>query len=187
MRVIAGKFKGRKILTPNGDRTRPTSVVTRKTIFDIILHAPWAPDISKSRILDAFAGSGSLGFEALSRGARYCSFIEIEKNAFQCIRNTIQSFGLEETADVQLRSILKYGLHRPGETYDIVFIDPPYRRGLVSETLGHLENDQSLSKQALAVIETSRDEQIGLSSRWRVFDNRTIGKSRVHFVGCPAH
>ena len=187
MRVLAGKFKGRKILTPSGNRTRPTSVVTRKTIFDIILHAPWAPDITESRILDAFAGSGSLGFEALSRGARYCSFIEIEKNAFHCIRNTIQSFGLDETADVQLRSILKYGLHPSGESYDIVFVDPPYGRGLVSETLEHLESVQSLSRQALVVIETSREKQIGLSSRWRVFDERTIGKSRVHFVGCPAH
>ncbi len=187
MRIIAGKFKGRTILVPDGHLTRPTAVLTRRMIFDILLHAPWAPSIDNCRVLDAFAGTGSLGFEALSRGALFCSFVDIEKSAFRCIRDTIVSFGIEAMADVNLRSILKFDVKLSNESFDLIFVDPPYHRGLVEKTLEYLSKTNLLSDQSLVVIESARNEQICLNSDWKDLDKRITGTSQVQFVGYSAN
>lgn len=187
MRIISGKFKGRTIHTPDGNHTRPTAILTRRMIFDILRHAPWTPRMEKCRVLDAFAGSGSLGFEALSRGANYCSFVEIEKSAFRCIRDTTVNFGVEEMTDVNLCSILKFDPKSPSTSFNLIFIDPPYQKGLAEKTLEYLCRANFLSNQTLAVIESARNEQICLTSDWKVFDKRITGTSQVLFIGYSAN
>lgn len=183
MRILAGKFKGRAILTPPGKVTRPTTVVTRKTVFDILRHASWTPCMDECSVLDAYAGTGAFGFEAMSRGARFCKFFEIDRNAFHCIRKTILTFGLEESTDVHLRSTLKFDWSRTDRLFDLIFIDPPYKRGLVEKTLECLRFSRCLTEQALAIVETARDETIEINSFWKVWDTREIGTSRVFFLG----
>ena len=182
MRIIAGKFKGRSIMTPRGHKTRPTSVVTRRTMFDILSHAHWVQDIESCNVLDAFAGTGSLGLEALSRGARYCSFTEIDKNAHHCIRDTLEIFGLTDSTDLFLRSILKFDSNLSGNLFDLVFIDPPYRKNLVEKTLAHLTHVRCLSDKALAVVEMSHNEEVEIDSGWKIRDGRTIGASQLYFL-----
>ena len=91
MRIVSGEFRGKALVTPKGDTTRPTSDRARQAVFNILEHAPWSGGVRDRRVLDLFAGSGALGFEALSRGARFCLFVETDEAARGAIRDNIEA------------------------------------------------------------------------------------------------
>ena len=132
MRIVGGKFKGRAIRTPEGSNTRPTSDRARESIFNVLAHAEWAPSLEGARVIDAFAGSGALGFEAMSRGAAFCLFVETESSARGCIRDNIETFQLliwatRIHASAGGRRLIWGRSLRDWESRSIcVFLDPPY-------------------------------------------------------------
>jgi 16S rRNA (guanine966-N2)-methyltransferase len=91
MRIVSGEFRGKAITTPAGDRTRPTSDRARQAVFNILEHAAWSPGVRDLRVIDLFAGSGALGFEALSRGAAFCLFVETDELARGAIRQNVDA------------------------------------------------------------------------------------------------
>jgi 16S rRNA G966 N2-methylase RsmD len=109
MRIIGGKLKGRTIKAPDGQGTRPTSDRARESLFNILAHADWAPALEGARVIDAFAGSGSLGFEAISRGAAFCLFVETEAAARGCIRDNVETFQLFGNTRIHRRSATDLG------------------------------------------------------------------------------
>ena len=115
MRIVGGKFQVARSLDDAGGQTvtRPTSDRAREAIFNVLNHADWAPTLSSARVLDAFAGSGALGFEALSRGAAFCLFVETDDAARGAIRDNIETFGLFGNTRVHRRDATQLGL-RPG-------------------------------------------------------------------------
>lgn len=123
MYIIAGQFKNRKIFTPKGNDTRPTSGRLREAIFNICQHY-----IENAEFLDVFAGSGAVGFEALSRGAKHVTFIDNNKEAVQCITRTIESLAVDNQADVrQMEAFMGLDrLAKQKKSYDIIYVDPPY-------------------------------------------------------------
>ena len=183
MRIVAGQFKGRPIQAPKSDATRPTSDRARESLFNILAHADWAPELDGARVIDLFAGSGALGLEALSRGAEFCLFVETAHAARGAIRQNIEALGLFGTTRIHRRSATELG-ERPagiGAPFDVVFIDPPYKKGLVAPCLQALKTGDWLSDRALAVVETAADEALELDS-WSCVSERSIGAAKLWFL-----
>ena len=129
MRVITGLARGRRLETLPGDVTRPTSEKVKESLFSAIQF-----DIEGRRVLDLFAGSGQLGIEALSRGASGCVFVDKNTDAVKIIRQNLQNTGLAASAQVLGTDALTY-LTRPGDRFDLVFLDPPYAAELLVPAL----------------------------------------------------
>jgi len=128
MRIVGGRFKGRALKAPEGRDTRPTSDRARESIFNILEHAEWAGGLAERRVIDLFAGSGALGFEALSRGAAFALFVETDHEARGAIRDTIEAFALFGNTRIHRRDATDPGVKPAGlgPPFDLVFLDPPY-------------------------------------------------------------
>lgn len=184
MRIVGGKFKGRAIKAPEGRDTRPTSDRARESIFNVLAHAAWAPPLEGARAIDAFAGSGALGLEAMSRGAAFCLFIETESAARGAIRDNIEAFQLFGTTRIHRRSAIDLG-PKPaglGAPFDIVFMDPPYGFNLVPAALDQLVKGAWIGPGALVMAETGSDEPAPVTPGWELLDERTYGAARVSFL-----
>lgn len=125
MRVIAGDKKGRRLVTPEGLDTRPTSDKVKEALFSIIQF-----ELADAEFLDLFAGSGQMGIEALSRGAKYAVFVDSGRKPCECIRQNLASLGLLGAGEIVGRGVSEY-LSSCNRKFDIVFMDPPYREGLI--------------------------------------------------------
>jgi 16S rRNA (guanine966-N2)-methyltransferase len=183
MRIISGKFKGRAVEAPVGRQTRPTSDRTRQSLFNILEHAAWAPSLDGARVIDAFAGSGALGLEAISRGAAFCLFVETDAAARGAIRRNVETLQLFGVTRIHRRSATDLG-PKPaglGGPFDIAFLDPPYGLGLAAEAVAQLHNGAWLTDRALIVAETAADEPAALPGV-DVLDERTMGPARLTFA-----
>jgi 16S rRNA (guanine966-N2)-methyltransferase len=160
MRIVGGRFRGRALAAPAGQGTRPTSDRARQAIFNILEHAPWAPALEGRRVIDLFAGSGALGFEALSRGASFCLFVETDEGARGAIRDTVEALGLFGATRVHRRDAATLG-PRPGGMggpFGLAFLDPPYGQGLAERALAELRHGGWLTEDAAVVVERGADE-----------------------------
>jgi 16S rRNA (guanine966-N2)-methyltransferase len=157
MRVIGGEFKGRKLLVPRGGKVRPTSDRVREAIFDIL-----GPGWNFQRALDLFAGTGSLGIEALSRGTPEVVFVEQGKGALTILRGNVKALGLKSRVWV-LPLAAKRGLAVLGEkeeAFDLIFMDPPYGKGLVGKTLEEIARRGIITSSGTIVAEHSPREEL---------------------------
>jgi 16S rRNA (guanine966-N2)-methyltransferase len=175
MRVISGAYGGRRLVAPRGSQTRPTSDRVREALFAIL------GDVSGARVLDLFAGSGALAIEALSRGALQATLVDSSAGAVGAIRRNLEALGIQ--AEVVRAPALRY-LQRArenGRQYDLVFIDPPYRR---ASTLGReLEATlvPVLAPRARVVAESDRRDPLELGLE--LLDARRYGDTLIHIHG----
>ena len=184
MRVVSGRFRGRALTAPEGRATRPTADRTRQALFDVLSHAPWAPGLDGARVIDLFAGSGGLGFEALSRGAASCLFVETDEGARGAIRDNVEALSLFGETRVHRRDATDLG-QRPasaGAPFDIAFLDPPYRQGLGERALASLLAGGWLKPGALAVLERAADEPAPEVAGYETHDHRIWGAAGVWFM-----
>lgn len=184
MRIVAGSLKGRAIVAPEGQNTRPTSDRARQAVFNVLEHASWSDTLHGARVIDLYAGSGALGFEAVSRGAAFCLFVEIEDDARGAIRENADAYGLMGRTRVHRRSATDLGV-RPGsagEAFDIAFLDPPYARGLGEQTLARLLEGGWLKPGAIVVFERGSDEPDIDTPGYERLDARDYGAARVLFL-----
>ena len=177
MRVIAGAHRGRKLVAPAGDATRPTSDRARQALFDMLAHAPWAePDtLQAARVLDAFAGSGALGLEALSRGATHATFMENSRPAQGAIRANI-----ETCREGPRTNLLPTDATRPPRApapCSLVFLDPPYGAGLLPRALAALADQGWFAPRAILCLEMQADETLDLPHE--VLADRKHGAARL--------
>lgn len=152
MRVISGTARGIPLKTIEGDRTRPTTDKVKEAMFNVIQF-----DIEGARVLDLFAGSGALGIEALSRGAGGAVFVDENRAAVKIIGRNLSAAKLEHDATVVLSSHLKFIKSYKGEPFDIVFLDPPYDKELVKDTINELFTCNMMSDTAIIVCETRQE------------------------------
>ena len=158
MRIIAGRYKGRRLTAPPGADTRPTSDRARQALFDMLLHAPWAEGaLVGAAVLDAFAGTGALGLEALSRGAGSAAFIETARPALAALHANIAACGADEVCRV-----IGGDARKPprGTPCGILFLDPPYGQGLVPVALAALSKAGWIAPGALIVAEVGATEPV---------------------------
>ncbi len=184
MRIVGGQFRGRALVAPEGMGTRPTSDRAREALFNVLAHADWAPDLKGARIIDLFAGSGALGFEAVSRGGAFCLFVETDDGARGAIRENAEALGLFGRTRVHRRSATDLGV-RPGsagEAFDIAFLDPPYGKGLGKQALARLIEGDWLAPEAVVVFERAADDLDFSAPGYELMDERTWGAARVWFL-----
>ena len=184
MRIVAGKLKGRAIVAPEGLGTRPTSDRARQAIFNVLEHAAWAEPLQGARVMDLFAGSGALGFEAMSRGAAFALFVETDEDARGAIRDNADAFGIMGATRVHRRSAVDLGV-RPGsdgEAFDLAFLDPPYGKGLGEQALARLIEGNWLKPGALVVFERGSDEPEIETPGYDRLDARDYGAARMLFL-----
>jgi len=183
MRIVAGQFKGRAIATPSGHATRPTSDRTREAVFNILAHAPWNDGLDAKRVLDLFAGSGALGFEAISRGAAFALFVETDAAARGAIRDNIEALGLFGVTRIHRRDATDLGAKPAGlgDPFDLVFLDPPYARGLGETALAKLQHGGWINPGALIVYECGGDETPPTPG-YEELDVRDYGAAKVLFL-----
>ncbi len=184
MRIVAGRLRGRTLIAPQGQITRPTADRARQALFDVLSHAPWAPDLDGARTIDLFAGSGALGFETLSRGAAFCLFVETDEAARGAIRDNVETLGLFGETRVHRRDATDLG-QRPASTgapFDLAFLDPPYRQGLGEAGLASLLAGGWLKPGALAVLERAADEPEPDVAGFEILDHRIWGAAGVWFM-----
>ena len=184
MRIVSGALKGRAIVAPEGQGTRPTSDRARQAVFNMLEHAAWAPELNGVRVIDLFAGSGALGFEAMSRGAGFCLFVETDDGARGAIRDNAEAFGVTGSVRVQRRSAVDLG-ERPasvGPAFDIAFLDPPYHKGLGEQALAGLLAGGWLKPGAVVMLERGSGEPEIETPGYERLDARDYGAARVLFL-----
>ena len=180
MRIISGTSRGRKLVTPKGQSLRPTSDRVKESIFNILRE-----EIEGRMVLDLFAGTGNLGIEALSRGAKKVIFVEKARHALGLIQRNLAQFGLEERSEVlPLDATRAIGiLKQRGKTFDLIFMDPPYEKGLIEKTLMTLTSYQICHRGSILVIEHHRREPLpSVAHGWDLIRQRLMGETVISFL-----
>ena len=180
MRIISGKLGGRRLFSNPGNHTRPTSDRVREALFNIL-----ADRVGGATVLDLFAGTGALGIEAVSRGATAAVLIDDSRTALAAIQKNVHNLSLEK----EIRTI-KWDISRnlgclrsPEPMYDLVFMDPPYNRGLVSKALHNLHRSRSVKPGATLAVEHSGRELLPEDQPFLALkDQRKYGKTLVSFL-----
>lgn len=181
MRIVGGKYKGHAIHGPSSTATRPTSDRVRESIFNILAHGIDGFDLEGTRVMDLFAGTGALGLEALSRGAKFCQFVEEGTEARGVIRRNADSLGAIGLCKIWRRDATKLGPCAPQSPFDLVFADPPYNKGMGERALVSLIEGQWLTPGAVVVLEEAEKAAIADVAGLSRIDQRTYGDTAVHF------
>jgi 16S rRNA (guanine966-N2)-methyltransferase len=175
MRIVAGRWRGRPLLAPAGSATRPTADRVREALFSML--ASRLGSFEGLTVLDAFAGTGALGLEALSRGAARATFVEHDRSAVEAIRTNIAKLGAEATVLAQRVETLG----RATAAHHVTFLDPPYGLDLARPALQRLGAQGWLAPQSLVSVETSRDETLDVPG-FTGEVTRDYGKARIHLL-----
>ncbi len=177
MRIVAGAWRGKALVAPVGQTTRPTSERMRQALFDMLAHAPWASGcLAEAAVLDVFAGTGALGLEALSRGAAHAIFMETDRAALAALRVNIAACKAEPRSQVLAIDALK---SPRGTACSLVFLDPPYGLGLVPAAITALAKAGWIANGALIVAETAAEEALELQGE--IVAERSHGAARTSF------
>jgi 16S rRNA (guanine966-N2)-methyltransferase len=179
MRVIAGEAKGRTLLAPKGTGTRPATDRIRETLFQIL-----EPDLGGTRVLDLFAGAGTMGIEALSRGAAHATFVERAATALEALRKNVASTGFAGRSEIVAANVIGF-LDRgaPAERYDFAFLDPPFADVAILEaTLAHPTLSAALAPAATVVARVLRKHPPEIPPSARIVRTKQIGEEDLVFL-----
>lgn len=182
MRIVAGKFRGRALATPQHDGLRPTADRVRESLFNILAHGINGFALDGCRVIDLFAGTGALGLEAMSRGAAYCLFVEDGAEARALIRRNVEAFGLTGETRIFRRDATDLGPAGNMQPYGLAFLDPPYGRGLGDKALISLTEGGWLSDGAIAVLEERAGIAVALPTSLTLLDTRTYGDTDIRIL-----
>ncbi len=183
MRIIAGKFKSKKILGPKDKNTRPLKDMVKESIFNIINHSnKFKMDIINKNILDLFSGTGSFGLEALSRGAEKVTFVENYKIILSVLKENIKNLNFEKKSNIIEKNIHdSLNFENLNQKYDIIFIDPPFEQKEIPFLLSKISNSNILKKNGLLIIHRKKNYEENLSEMFKVLEDKTYGFSRIFF------
>jgi 16S rRNA (guanine966-N2)-methyltransferase len=152
VRIVGGRLRGRALAAPKSQGIRPTADRLREALFNILVHAYGNP-IDGARVLDLFAGTGALGCEAMSRGAAFALFVDDGAEARALMRQNVEALGVAAATRIFRRDATKLGAAHPNEPFSLVFLDPPYGKGLAEQALVSAHKGGWLTKDALIVVE----------------------------------
>lgn len=178
MRIVGGTWRGRFIKVPKKG-IRPTKGIVRGAIFDIIGHG-----VKQAEVLDVFAGSGALGLEALSRGAKTCTFIE---KMPKCLFNNIDSFEIREEVKVLIKDFRPALKKLAKRQFDLIFADPPYRKQYATETVSLIAQHKILRSGGMIILEHSPGKDISFPDTFSVFKRKKYGDTMISFLRHRIH
>jgi 16S rRNA (guanine966-N2)-methyltransferase len=177
VRIIGGKWRGRKLVFLDQTDLRPTLGRVRETLFNWL-----RADVDGSRCLDLFAGSGALGFEALSRGAATVTFVDTSRRAARSIEDNARKLGAEGITVICSRA--DQVLRRGAEPWDIIFLDPPFSSGQLTDVLNLIRTTQTLAENGLIYLEAPRREPLELGD-WRQLKHGEAGETQFGLLASP--
>jgi 16S rRNA (guanine(966)-N(2))-methyltransferase RsmD len=180
MRIISGASKGRKLARPKSQSLRPTSDRVKESIFNIL-----GEEVKGKLVLDLFAGTGNLGIEALSRGAKKAVFVEKGRQALRLIQRNIIQVGLEGRVEIIPRDVNRaIGILKlRGEIFDLILMDPPYEKGWIKRTLMKLGSRPIYHLDSILVIEHDRREPLpDILNGWNLIRERRMGDTVISFL-----
>jgi 16S rRNA (guanine966-N2)-methyltransferase len=184
MRVVGGRLKGRSLASPSSRDVRPTADRLRESLFNILVHAYDDP-IAGARVLDLFAGTGALGIEAISRGAKFALFVDNGAEARALMRNNVEALGLGGVTKVYRRDATRLGPVHPVEPFSLVFLDPPYGRELADEALVSLRDGGWLTPGALLVVEEAKAAAFKVPESFEELERRAYDDTEFIFLRAP--
>ena len=184
MRVIAGSFKGKKILEPKDAHTRPLKDLTKESIFNILIHSnKFQTNLENSIILDLFSGVGSFGIECLSRRAKFVTFVENYYGVLPILKENL----------IRLKSVENYEIIRKdintkdfflelNKKFDIIFLDPPYKDKNIKNILVNINDKQILNKNGIIIIHRHKNEEDLLPENYKIIEQKKYGISKIIFL-----
>ena len=181
MRIVGGRLKGRALSGPSSQAIRPTSDRLRESLFNILVHAYGDP-VAGARVVDIFAGTGALGLEALSRGARSALFVDDGAEARALLRGNIEALGLGGHTRIYRRDARKLGDAPAGDRFTLAFLDPPYGRGFAEPALAALRDGGWLAPAALVVVEENAAARLDVPDGFALAERREFGETQLVFL-----
>lgn len=177
MRVVAGKARGLSLKTLDGDSTRPTRDMVREALFNII-----ATKNIDATLLDLFAGSGAIGIEALSRGAKRAYFVDVNKEAIGIIKQNIEKAKFTDYSVVIQNDFLRAIDIIKNEKFDIIFVDPPYNKGFGTKAIEKISDYNLLNEKGIIIYETDKIEEVPEEiGQYKRYDYRKYGRNMLNF------
>jgi 16S rRNA (guanine966-N2)-methyltransferase len=183
MRIVGGRLRGRPLASPKPgkDAIRPTADRLRETLFNILVHAYGDP-VTGARVLDLFAGTGALGLEALSRGAAFALLIDAGVEARSLMRENVAALGLGGAVRIFRRDATRLGAVHPIEPFSLVFLDPPYGRGLATAAIASARDGGWLAPAALVVVEEAAGAALAIPAGFEELERRRYDDSVLIFL-----
>ncbi len=184
MRVAGGKFGGRALVAPSDARVRPTSDKVRQALFNILAHRDLGDfTLENAAAIDLFCGTGALGIEALSRGAKFCLFVDDDAESRALVRENVEALKLTGVSKIWRRDAADLGPLGSGSggPFNLAFLDPPYRKGLADKCLASLRAGGWLAPGAIVVVETAADETLDHAG-YALLDTRAYGETSVRLL-----
>jgi 16S rRNA (guanine966-N2)-methyltransferase len=179
MRIVGGEFRGHSLISPEGsDAVRPTSERTREAIFNILMHRYFG-SLDGVRVADLYAGTGALGLEALSRGATQVTFVERARPALEALKANITAFKVQSKCRIVTGDAVVLPSSAPGQECGLVFLDPPYDKTVIVNTMASLRDQHWLAEGAILVCETRFNTDLTAPAGFVLHDARRYGKAKV--------
>lgn len=179
MRVVGGRLRGRTLTAPKNHDVRPTSDRVRESLFNILEHRTGGPSLDGARVIDLFSGTGAIGIEALSRGAKFCLFVEQAPESRALIRANVEAFALTGVSKIFRRDATDLGPIGTMAPFDFAFLDPPYGQALGESALTALRSGGWLSADAMVILEERVTSEIGYVTGFECTDMRTYGDTQI--------
>ncbi|ACT56878.1 16S rRNA (guanine(966)-N(2))-methyltransferase RsmD [Candidatus Liberibacter asiaticus] len=180
IRIIGGKFQRRLLHTPQNRSIRPSDSRTKKALFDILTHV-YPVFLDSTRMLNIFAGTGSVGFEALSRGCHYVLFVDNNSESIRLIRRNSELLGVEKNCNIFFRDVLRLGKIGNISPFQLVYLDPPYGQGLAQQALAIIDKEGWLEPNALVIIEEYAGTCISVGAAFHFLQERKYGDTKIYF------
>jgi 16S rRNA (guanine966-N2)-methyltransferase len=184
MRVISGSFKGKKILEPKDNKTRPLKDLTKESIFNIIKHSnKFRIDLSSSNVLDLFSGVGSFGIECLSRGVKKVIFIENYPGVLPLLKKNLFSLKSIQNYEIIEKNIYKDNIFlKLNNKFDIIFLDPPYKDKNLENLLNEIKEQKILNKNGIIILHRHKNELDTFPSSFKFIEQKIYGISKIIFL-----
>ena len=183
MRIIGGKFKGKKILQPKNKQTRPLKDLTKESIFNILNHSnKFKISVENSIVLDLFSGVGSFGLECLSRGARHVTFVENYSGVLSILKNNLNNLNISEKYEIVEENLMSnFPIKKIHQKFNIIFLDPPYKEKRLQNIIDDIFQEKILNKNGVIVIHRHKKENDEFSKNFKILDEKKYGISKILF------
>mgnify|MGYP001293742448 FL=1 len=183
MRIIGGRFKGKKILQPKNKQTRPLKDLTKESIFNILNHSnKFKISVKNSIVLDLFSGVGSFGLECLSRGAKHVTFVENYSGVLSILKNNLNNLNISEKYEIIEEDLMSnFPIKKIRQKFNIIFLDPPYKEKRLPNIIDDIFQKKILNKNGIIVIHRHKKENDKFSKNFKILDEKKYGISKILF------
>lgn len=184
MRIISGKLKGKKILLPKDNLTRPLRDLVKESIFNLLEHSNKLNiSITNANVLDLFSGSGSFGLEIISRGAKKVTFVENYSPAYEILSKNIINLQCQNETEIINANCFDYidKLNKEELKFDLIFLDPPFKEKEINNLIEKIKNKELLDKDGIIILHRHKKDDVVLTSYLNIIEQRSYGISKITF------